>query len=85
MITKRNLLKPGDKTWIEFTNSPFVSKKLQKGSRIVVKIDVNKNPFSQLNYGTGKDVSTETIKDATIPLQIKWYNDSYIKIPVLNE
>ncbi|MBV8328513.1 CocE/NonD family hydrolase [Chryseobacterium sp.] len=84
-ITKRHLLKPGDKTWIEFTNSHFISKKLQKGSRIVVKIDVNKNPFSQLNYGTGKEVSTESIKDASIPLQIKWYNDSYVKIPVLNE
>lgn len=84
-ITKRNLLKPGDKTWIEFTNSHFVCKKLQKGSRIVVKIDVNKNPFSQLNYGTGKDVSTETIKDASIPLEIKWYNDSYVKIPVFIE
>jgi len=23
-----------------------------------------------------------TIKDAEIPLQIKWFNDSFIKIPV---
>jgi hypothetical protein len=51
----------------------------------VVAINVNKNPFSQLNYGTGKDVSTETIKDASVPLVIKWYNDSYIKMPILNE
>jgi hypothetical protein len=37
---------------------------------------------AQVNYGTGKDVSDETIEDAQIPLQIKWYNDSIIKIPV---
>ncbi|NIF04656.1 CocE/NonD family hydrolase [Chryseobacterium sp. Tr-659] len=84
-ITKRALLKPGEKTWIEFTNTHFVSKKLRRGSRLVVKIDVNKNPFSELNYGTGKKVSTETIKDASVPLQIRWYNDSYVNIPVWEE
>ncbi len=40
-----------------------------------------KKTFSQLNYGTGKNVSDETIKDAKEPLQVKWYNDSFIEIP----
>ena len=35
-----------------------------------------------INYGSGKPVSEETIKDAGEPLQIKWHNESYIKIPV---
>lgn len=82
-ITKRNLLVPGKKTTIEFTNTHMISKQVRKGSRIVVAVNVNKNPFSQINYGTGKDVSTETIKDAGKPLEIRWYNDSYVKIPVL--
>ncbi|MET7038278.1 hypothetical protein [Elizabethkingia miricola] len=56
---------------------------LDKRSRLVVAVNVNKNPFSQLNYGTGKDVSTETLKDAGEALLIKWYTDSYVKIPVL--
>ncbi len=84
-ITQRNLLKPDKKTSIQFTNTHLVSKRIRKGSRIVVAINVNKNPFSQINYGTGKEVSFETIKDASEPLIIKWYNDSYIKIPVLND
>ncbi|PJJ67272.1 CocE/NonD family hydrolase [Chryseobacterium geocarposphaerae] len=82
-ITQRNLLEPDKKTSIQFTNTHLVSKRIKKGSRIVVAINVNKNPFSQINYGTGKEVSSETIKDASEPLIIKWYNDSYIKIPVL--
>ena len=41
-----------------------------------------KHPFNQINYGTGKDVSEETILDAKEPLQIKWYTDSYINIPI---
>lgn len=81
-ITKRTLLKPEERTTIAFTNTHLVSKQLSKGSRLVVAINVNKNPFSQLNYGTGNDVSTESILDAKEPLRIKWYTDSYIKVPV---
>ncbi|WP_370897739.1 CocE/NonD family hydrolase [Chryseobacterium gossypii] len=82
-ITKRSLLIPGRKTTVPFTNTHLVSRQLRKGSRIVVAVNVNKNPFSQLNYGTGKEVSTETVKDAAEPLEIRWYNDSYVEIPVL--
>jgi hypothetical protein len=47
----------------------------------VVFIDVNKNPFAQVNYGTGKDVSDESVKDAGTPLAIQWHGDSFIKVP----
>ncbi|KIA93664.1 peptidase S15 [Flavobacterium sp. KMS] len=81
-ITTRNLLVPNKIESIPFTNTRLVSKQLSKGSRLVVVINVNKNAFAQLNYGTGKDVSDETIKDAKEPLKIKWYNDSFVKIPI---
>ncbi|GAB3964447.1 CocE/NonD family hydrolase [Spirosoma terrae] len=81
-MTKRNLLKPGELTTIDFSNTHLISKQLSKGSRLVVAVNVNKNPFSQLNYGTGKDASTETIQDAKEPLRIRWYTDSSIRIPV---
>lgn len=60
----------------------MVSKLIPRGSRLVIVLNVNKHPFEIINYGTGKDVSDETIKDAKEPLQIKWYTDSYIKIPI---
>jgi predicted acyl esterase len=81
-ITKRSLLKPNEITSIPFSNTHLVSKQLSKGSRLLVTINVNKNPFSQLNYGTGKEVSDETIEDAKEPLKVKWYNDSFVKIPI---
>jgi putative CocE/NonD family hydrolase len=81
-ITKRNLLKPNQIESIPFSNTHLVSKQLSIGSRLLVAINVNKNPFSQLNYGTGKEVSDETIDDAKETLKVKWYNDSYVKIPV---
>ncbi|MFC0080245.1 CocE/NonD family hydrolase [Flavobacterium procerum] len=82
-IEKRQLLEPNKIETIAFTNTHFVSKQLNKGSRILIALNVNKNPFSQLNYGTEKDASDETIKDAQEPLKIKWYNDSFVKIPIL--
>ncbi|TDO97685.1 CocE/NonD family hydrolase [Flavobacterium sp. 245] len=81
-ITTRNLLKPNEVESIPFSNTHLVSKQLSKGSRLLVVINVNKNPFSQLNYGTGKEVSDETIEDAKEPLKVKWYNDSFVKIPI---
>lgn len=84
-IEKRQLLKPNKIETISFSNTHLVSKQLSKGSRLLIVIDVNKNPFSQLNYGTGKDVSEETIKDAKEPLEIKYYTDSFVKIPVLRK
>lgn len=82
-IEKRQLLKPNTIETISFSNTHLVSKQLSKGSRLLIVVDVNKNSFSQLNYGTDKEVSDETIKDAKVPLQIKWYTDSFVKIPVL--
>lgn len=80
--TKRRLLVPGRKTTLPFSNTYFTSKKLSQGSRLVLIVNVNKSASEQINYGTGNDVSDETIKDAKEPLRIRWHNDSFIKIPV---
>ncbi len=80
---KRQLLIPSQKTSFPFTNVRMTSKKIKKGSRIIVVINGIKHPFSQINYGSGKDVSEETMgADAKESLQIKWFSDSFIKIPI---
>ena len=81
--TKRQLLTPGKKETIAFENTHLISKQLQKGSRLVVVLNVNKNSFSELNYGSGKPVTAETIADAKDPLIIHWFNDSFVEVPVL--
>jgi hypothetical protein len=59
-----------------------MSRALQQGSRLVLVLTVIKGNDRQINYGSGKDVSAETIKDAGAPLVIKWYGDSYVELPV---
>lgn len=80
--SKRQLLKPNKKENIPFDNTRFVSKKINKDSRLVILLNINKHPFEIINYGSGKPVSEETMQDAGEPLQIKWHNDSFIKIPI---
>lgn len=82
---KRQLLEPNKTEQIPINNSYFMSKKIEKGSKLLLLIGVNKNPNWQINYGSGKDVSDETIKDSGEPLEIKWYNDSYVEIPVYKD
>lgn len=81
-MSVRHLLTPGKVESIPFDKTRMVSRRLEKGSRLLVTLNVNKNPFAQINYGTGKDVSDEDITDAKTPLKIQWRNDSYVKIPI---
>ncbi|PZR28467.1 MAG: peptidase S15 [Citrobacter freundii] len=81
-IQQRNLLTPGKKETIPFTNTYMTSKKLSKGSRIAIVLNINKTPFEQINYGTGKPVSEETITDAGAPLEVRWLGGSFINLPV---
>lgn len=81
----RQLLEPGKTEQIPIRNSYFMSKKIEKGSKLILVVGVNKNPNWQINYGSGKDVSDETIEDSGGPLEIKWYNDSYVEIPVYKD
>ncbi|AZA76919.1 CocE/NonD family hydrolase [Chryseobacterium sp. G0186] len=81
----RQLLTPNKIEQIPIKQSIFISKKIAKGSKLLLLVGVSKNPSWQINYGTGKDVSDETIQDSGEPLKIKWYNDSYVEIPVYKD
>lgn len=81
-MTRRNLLRPGRVEAISFDRTRMTSRQMGKGSRLVAVLNVNKNSGAQINYGTGKDVSDETIADAKVPLRVQWHNDSYLTIPV---
>jgi putative CocE/NonD family hydrolase len=78
----RHLLKAGERQELAFTSERITSRRLQAGSRLVVVLGINKRPDREINYGTGNDVSEESITDAKPPLKVRWYNDSYIDIPV---
>jgi len=80
--SRRQLLKPGKRQQIDFRSERLVSRKLQPGSRLVVVLSVVKQSDQQINYGSGKDVSDETVADAGKPLEIQWGGGSWVEGPV---
>lgn len=80
--SRRRLLNPGQRTRVALTSEKLTSRRLHEGSRVVLVLSVNKQPDMQINYGTGADVSDESIEDAGVPLRIRWYGGSYIDLPV---
>lgn len=78
----RHLLKAGERQELRFTSERLASRQFQAGSRLVMVLGIDKRPDREINYGTGNDVSEESIADGKIPIKIRWYSDSYIEIPV---
>lgn len=81
-MTRRKLLTPGKRTVIPFERTRLVSRRIEAGSRIVAVLDVIKNGGHQINYGTGRDVSDESIADAKEPLVVSWGSGSFIRLPM---
>jgi putative CocE/NonD family hydrolase len=77
----RHLLQAGVRQQLSFLSDRMTSRRLQAGSRLVMVLGINKRADQQINYGTGGDVSDESIADATTALKIRWYASSYIDIP----
>jgi putative CocE/NonD family hydrolase len=78
----RHLLRAGERQELLFRSERMTSRQLQTGSRLVMILGINKRPDREINYGTGNDVSEDSIADGKIPLKVQWYSDSYIEIPV---
>jgi putative CocE/NonD family hydrolase len=80
--TRRQLLHPGKPVVLPFRSGRLAAAKVEAGGRIVVVFKVLKNPRMELNYGTGRDVGTETPADGKVPLNLHLDARSFIRISV---
>ncbi|HEU5135651.1 MAG TPA: CocE/NonD family hydrolase [Steroidobacteraceae bacterium] len=80
---RRKLLSPGKPEHVKFETT-MVSRQMLPGSRLLVLVDAIKSPMAQVNYGTGKDVSDESVKDAGDPLKIEIRSGSFFEVPLDN-
>jgi uncharacterized protein len=78
----RHLLQAGVQQQLDVTMQRVLGRRLQAGSRLVICIAVIKRPDLQINYGSGGDVSTESIADGRIPMRIRWGGGTYFDLPV---
>jgi len=79
-MSTRHLLDSGSEATVPFEQNYLFSRLIAKGSRLLLTVNMNKNAFAEVNYGTGKDVSTEDIDDADSPVQVDWLTTSYIRL-----
>ena len=80
--TRRKLLEPLRHQQISFESNRLTSRRLGRGSRIVAVIAIIKNPTTQINYGTGREVSSESIADGKEPLRIRWLPATRVDVPI---
>jgi putative CocE/NonD family hydrolase len=78
----RHLLKAGERQALNFRGERLTSRLLQPGSRVVMILGIGKRPDRELNYGTGNDVSEESIADGAPAIKVRWFSDSYVDLPV---
>jgi uncharacterized protein len=81
-LSRRQLLSPGKRYSLAFRSVRLMSRQFGAHSRLVAVLSVLKESGRQINYGTGGDVSAETLADAKVPLRISWFTSSYIDMPV---
>ncbi len=85
-LEKEKLLIPGEINLFRFDNFTFISRVIEKGSRIQLIISSPNSPYDQKNYCSGGNVAFETAKDSHIAT-VKIYNDSkhpsIIYIPIV--
>ncbi|MCK8498492.1 CocE/NonD family hydrolase [Myxococcus fulvus] len=79
---QRRLLVPGKRQRLTFQSGRMTSRRLEVGSQVVAVVAINKHAQSQLNLGTGKDVSDERLADAKTPLEITFLPGSRLTLPV---
>ena len=72
----------GRRQRLDFRSIRLTSRLIEPGSRIVALVGPIEAPVFQINLGAGKDVSDESVANAGPPLTIKWYDRSFIQLPI---
>jgi putative CocE/NonD family hydrolase len=78
---RRRLLLAGLRQQLAFQSDRMIARRLAAGSRLVLTIAINERPDQQINYGSGDDVSEESIDDAGAPVRIRWHEGTFVEIP----
>lgn len=79
------LLTPETPQTLTFESETITAVRLDSGSRLVALVGVPFRPGMQINYGSGGDVSDESVADAGEPLTIRFLPGSYLELGVSGE
>lgn len=82
---RRRLLAPGTPEWLDFTSARITAVRVESGARLVMVLRVNKLPDREINYGSGRVVSGDSIASGRTPVRLSLLRGSYLDLPITEQ
>ncbi|MGH8301811.1 MAG: hypothetical protein ACRET5_10135, partial [Steroidobacteraceae bacterium] len=82
---RRRLLVPGAPEWLSFTSARITAVRVESGARLVMVLRVSKRPDRELNYGSGRAVSGDSIASGRTPVRLSLLRGSYLDLPIMEQ
>jgi hypothetical protein len=79
---RRRLLAAGAPESLDFTSARITAVRIESGARLVMVLRVSKRPDHEINYGSGRPVSGESIAAAHTPIKLSLLRGSYLNLPI---
>jgi len=81
----RRLLAPGTAQWLAFTSRRITAVRVESGARLVMVLRVSRLPDREINYGSGRTVSADSIASARTPVRLDLLRGSYLELPITEQ
>ena len=81
----RRLLTPGQAQWLSFTSARITAVRMESGARLVMVLRVSKRPNREINYGSGRAVSGDSVASGRVPVKLSLLRGSYVNLPMTEE
>jgi uncharacterized protein len=78
----RRLLAPGAAEWLTFTGRRITGVRVESGARLVMVLRVSKRPNREINYGSGRATSGDSIAAGRVPVKLSLLRGSYLDLAV---
>ena len=81
----RRLLTPGAAESLDFTSARITAVRVESGARLVMVLRVSKLPDREINYGSGRAVSGDSIASGRTPVKLSLLRGSYLDLPIAEQ
>ena len=82
---RRRLLAPGTGAALDFTGRRITAVRIESGARLVMVLRVSKRPDREINYGSGRAVSGESVAAGRTPVSLSLLRGGYLDLPITEQ
>ena len=82
---RRRLLAPGAVESLPFTSRRITAVRVESGARLVMVLRVSKRADREINYGSGRAVSGDSIASGRTPVKLSLLRGSYLDLPITEQ